>query len=385
MDLTDSGSIELLPGYIVDVWITGSDEAGNPYLAENNTEHTPLVQWRLIRIGPDIDLRGDNTVISWTNPSPVGGEDASLSIQGTNNNDQAGEITFILLEEITADQWVEVLDVETIVSIDSMTNWSATLVLPTAEVEESEIHRYQLVARDRHIDIDWVTIEPLEIKPHTARDGEALSQQIDQSKGLFVLYIIAVASLCFGVSMLVLYRREKQSQFDDEDDLLEQSETVDLAGNNPPPPLDFANAPPPTNIAPPPGFESAPPSVNTAPPPGFEATPGPNTQAPPAIASVASIPPPEVNVPLDFSDSVFAHIVNMHEIQDAPTFLSFASNYDADDNGYLRQSELERAASEYVTGGHNHPLTSTSFTDEQLLAGGWTQEQIDSARASGQI
>ena len=385
MDLTDSGSIELLPGYIVDVWITGSDEAGNPYLAENNTEHTPLVQWRLIRIGPDIDLRGDNTVISWTNPSPVGGEDASLSIQGTNNNDQAGEITFILLEEITADQWVEVLDVETIVSIDSMTNWSATLVLPTAEVEESEIHRYQLVARDRHIDIDWVTIEPLEIKPHTARDGEALSQQIDQSKGLFVLYIIAVASLCFGVSMLVLYRREKQSQFDDEDDLLEQSETVDLAGNNPPPPLDFANAPPPTNIAPPPGFESAPPSVNTAPPPGFEATPGPNTQAPPAVASVASIPPPEVNVPLDFSDSVFAHIVNMHEIQDAPTFLSFASNYDADDNGYLRQSELERAASEYVTGGHNHPLTSTSFTDEQLLAGGWTQEQINSARASGQI
>ena len=58
MDATDSGSIELLPGYIVDVWITGSDEAGNPYLAENNTEHTPLTQWRLIRVGPDINLRG---------------------------------------------------------------------------------------------------------------------------------------------------------------------------------------------------------------------------------------------------------------------------------------------------------------------------------------
>ena len=370
MDLTDSGSIELLPGYIVDVWITGSDEAGNPYLAENNTEHTPLVQWRLIRIGPDIDLRGDSTVISWNNPSPVGGEDASLSIQGTNNNDQAGEITFILLEEITADQWVEVSDVETIVNIDSMTNWSATLVLPTTEVEESEIHRYQLVARDRHIDIDWVTIEPLEIKPPTARDGEALSQQIDQSKGLFVLYIIAVASLCFGVSMLVLYRKEKQSQFDDEIDLLEQSETVDIAGDNPLHSLDFANAPPPTNIAPPPGFETA---------------SGPNTLAPPIAEPVVTFPPPEVNVPLDFSDSVFSRIVSMHDIQDAPTFLSFASNYDADDNGYLRQSELERAATEFVTGGHNHPLTSTSFTDEQLLAGGWTQEQIDAARASGQI
>ena len=135
-----------------------------------------------------------------------------MSIQGANSNENPGEITFLLLEQTFTDQWVEVSDVEVIVSIDSMANWSATLELPTSEVEESEIHRYQLVARDRHIDIDWVTIEPLEVKPHTARDGEALSQQIDESKALFVLYIIAVASLCFGVAMLVLYRREKQSQ-----------------------------------------------------------------------------------------------------------------------------------------------------------------------------
>ena len=67
------------------------------------------------------------------------------------------------------------------------------------------------------------------------------------------------------------------------------------------------------------------------------------------------------------------------------SFLSFASNYDADNNGYLRQSELERAATEFTAGGHNHPLISNTFSDEQLLAGGWTQEQIDAARASGQI
>jgi len=92
-----------------------------------------------------------------------------------------------------------------------------------------------------------------------------------------------------------------------------------------------------------------------------------------------------VNVPLDFSDSVFSRTVNTHGIHDPATFLSFASNYDADDNGYLRQSELERAAIEYTEGGHNHLLTSSTFSDEQLLAGGWTQEQIDAARASGQI
>ena len=110
----------------------------------------------------------------------------------------------------------------------------------------------------------------------------------------------------------------------------------------------------------------------------------PNTQAPP-IAAAVEISPVEVNVPLDFSDSVFSQIITTHGIHDAPTFLSFASNFDADGNGYLRKSELERAATEFTTGGHNHPLISNTFTDEQLLAGGWTQEQIDAARASGQI
>ena len=103
----------------------------------------------------------------------------------------------------------------------------------------------------------------------------------------------------------------------------------------------------------------------------------------PAVQAVA--PPPEINVPLEFSNSVFAKVISQNGIQDGAAFLSFAAGYDADGNGYLRQSELERAASEYVTGGHNQPATSPAFTDEQLIASGWTQEQIDAARASGQI
>jgi hypothetical protein len=310
-----------------------------------------------------------------------------LYVQGINNNEHAGDITFILIEEISTDSWVEVSGVETVVSIDSMANWSATLVLPTSVVDESEIHRYQLVARDRHIDIDWVTIEPLEIKPHTARDGEALSQQINASKGLFVLYIIAVASLCFGVAMLVLYRRERQSQIEDEIALLEQSDTIDITEDTIAPPLGFENAPLPTTMAPPSGFENAPPPTTMAPPPGFENAPLPTTMAPP-FASEATAPPPEINIPLDFSDSVFANIVNTHGIQDGAAFLSFASHYDADGNGYLRKSELEKAATDFVDGGHNLEgllSGSSAFTDEQLLTGGWTQEQINVARETGQI
>ncbi|HJM68147.1 MAG TPA: hypothetical protein QF716_04650, partial [Candidatus Thalassarchaeaceae archaeon] len=369
MDLTDSGSIELLPGYMVDVWITGSDEAGNPYLAENNTENTPLVQWRLIRIGPEIDLRGEHTEITWVNPSPVGGEVAVLSIHGINNNDQSGDITFILIEEISSDQWIEVSDVESIVTVESMANWSATLELSTEVVEESEIHRYQLIARDRHIDIDWVTIEPLEIKPHTARDGEALSQQIGESKGLFVLYIIAVASLCFGVSMLVLYRREKQMKIDEEESLLEQSEIIGIAENT---------------VAPPPGFDNAPPPVTVATPSGFDNIPPPNTVAPPFSNKPSTQSEPTIL--LDFSDNVFSQVLRTFGIHNSTSFLAFAGQYDEDGNGYLRKSELERAATEYVAGGHNDmTATTTGYSDEQLLAGGWTQEQIDTARDNGQI
>ena len=369
MDLTDSGSIELLPGYIVDVWITGSDEAGNPYLAENNTEHTPLTQWRLIRVGPDINLRDEPTSIYWENPSPVGGQTAKLLIQGVNENDQSGEITFVLLEEVETGRWIEVTGIETSVQLEPMANWSVVLDLPTEPVEESEIHRYQLIARDRHIDIDWVTIEPIEVKPYTARDGEALSQQIDESSGLFVLYIIAVASLCFGVSMLVLYRREKQAVVDEQIESMDQSEQADQSLATIPPPAGFEDMPPP-NPLPPPGFESAPSPVTPMPPPGFESTPPPAT---------------EVSVPLDFNDSVFSHIVSTNGIHDGASFLSFARHFDADGNGYLRQSELNRAASEYIAAGHNQPASNSAFSDEQLLSAGWTQEQIDVARSSGQI
>ena len=352
VDLTDGGAIELLPGYIVDVWVTGSDEAGNPYLADNNTEATPLTQWRLVRIGPMVDLRGESTQISWDNPSPVGGDLARLNVAGINTNNRQGEITFVLFEEISQDNWVHVNDVESTTLVAPSGNWSVTIELPTDVVEDSEIRRFQLVARDRHVDIDWVSIEPLEVKPHTARDGEALSNQINEAKGLFVLYIIAVVSLCFGVAMLVLYRREKESSLLAELDDLEQSEEAIESNAEVPPPPGFENMPPPNLVA----------------PPGFE-----------------NIPPPEATISLDFSDGVYQNIVEKFGILDGAAFLRFATHYDADGNGYLRQSEMQRAANEYVSSGHNQPPQSSAYSDDQLLAAGWTREQIDAARLSGQI
>ena len=55
LDLTDSGATTLLPSYTVDVWVSGSDEAGNPYDTVTNAMSDPFAygRWRsLVPRGP---------------------------------------------------------------------------------------------------------------------------------------------------------------------------------------------------------------------------------------------------------------------------------------------------------------------------------------------
>ena len=47
LDLTDGGATMLLPSYTIDVWVTGSDESGNPYDSQGNTISEPLASWPL--------------------------------------------------------------------------------------------------------------------------------------------------------------------------------------------------------------------------------------------------------------------------------------------------------------------------------------------------
>ncbi|MDP6899234.1 MAG: hypothetical protein QGF94_00145 [Candidatus Thalassarchaeaceae archaeon] len=346
IDLTDAGSIELLPGYMVDIWITGSDTAGNPYLAENNTEHTPLTELRIVRYGPEINLASNSTEISWDNPSPVGGEIAILQASGTNSVTQSGEITFVLLEEISTNLWIEVEDVSQTMVIDEDAPWTISLEVPTQSVEDEEIHRYQLIARDGHVDIDWVSIEPLLVKPHVARDGEALSNQIDDSTGLFVLYIIAIASLCFGVAMLVLYRREKISGMDEEFEQAEQTDLVDQDDVN--------------TVAPPPGFNSMPPpQIQTIPPPVQQPAPVATqssewsdaqllaagwTQA--QVSAHRAKEAGAMGTDLQYNDSVVNRVMEKYGLTDKAKFLAYAEFFDADGNKYLKKEELEAAAKE---------------------------------------
>ena len=62
LDLTDGGATMLLPSYTIDVWVTGSDESGNPYDSQDNTITNPLASWPLALTGPDISLRAADTM-----------------------------------------------------------------------------------------------------------------------------------------------------------------------------------------------------------------------------------------------------------------------------------------------------------------------------------
>jgi len=185
------------------------------------------------------------------------------------------------------------------------------------------------------------------VKPHVARDGEALSNQIDDSTGLFVLYIISIASLCFGVAMLVLYRREKVSGMDEEFEQAEQTDLVDQEAVN--------------TVAPPSGFDPMPPpQIQTVPPPVQQ------QQAPVATqssgwsdaqllaagwtqAQVAAHRAKEagaMGTDLHYNESVVNRVMEKYGLTDKAKFLAFAEFFDADGNKYLKKEELEAAAKE---------------------------------------
>ena len=70
LDLTDSGATTLLPSYTVDVWVSGSDEAGNPYDTVTNAMNDPFASWPMALVGPR-GLAAEATSLQWDTPVPT--------------------------------------------------------------------------------------------------------------------------------------------------------------------------------------------------------------------------------------------------------------------------------------------------------------------------
>ena len=376
LDLTDGGATALLPGYLVDVWITGSDSAGNPYDNNLNSEIEPFDTWRLVRIGPGIDLT--SSIIKWSDPSPTGGDIVTLTIEGTNVLEYEGEVKFVIQNEVSPGIWADVDDAETDLNILPNSTYDAAIDLLTFGVDSTEVERYRLVARDGHIDVDILTLESLILQPYQARDGEALGQQIEESQLTFLLYLAALFGLIFGTIMLVLYRQENSSE---DEEILPEQEQTDLVveamtseksrSDQPPPPIPVIPPPVPTS---PPGLNSPPPM-----PPGLQSPSPPAEIAPPVpnpqplqwsdeqlisqgwtteqIATwrsqqakstyEQSTPRSDVTggaAGATYSERVVSHVMQKYGITDRQSFLAAAEFFDSDGNRYLTTQELEKTA-----------------------------------------
>ncbi|MBD19212.1 MAG: hypothetical protein CMB13_06230 [Euryarchaeota archaeon] len=382
IDFTDGGATPLLPGYIVDVWVTGADRAGNPYENIANSELQPFDSWRLVRVGPSIDL--PSSVIRWSEPSPVGGENVTLSIEGVNEIGEEGMVQFQIQKEINPGIWADVGGASTELRIMGNSTYNAAIEMTTETVQQAEVERFRLVARDGHIDVDMMTLESLQIQPYQARDGEALAEQIETSQMTFLLYLAALFGLIFGTIMLVLYRQEMNSESENIDDdvqgeeqtALVEAESKGKSRSPPPPPPGISASPPPL----PPGIHVTPPSS----PPGLN-----QPVSPPAPVSNPSPPAPSQPAPLQwtdeqltaqgwsaqqistwraqqaqtaysqgstsaevtggntaarFSERVVDHVMRQHGITDRNAFLAAAEFFDSDGNRYLTTAELSKAA-----------------------------------------
>ncbi|MGB1485406.1 MAG: hypothetical protein ACPG9E_05390, partial [Poseidonia sp.] len=203
LDLTDSGATTLLPSYTVDVWVSGSDEAGNPYDTLSNSMNDPIASWPLALVGPRVDLQHESTTLQWDVPSPYEG-DTSKMIVTTENLGGNGNVVFALQELVDGGFWATVTEVD----VQATTGATLTASLPVVANEPAGSSiEYRVVAMVDGVEMDRHTVDSLLVKEETIRDGAALTQQLSTDVFSVSLFIIALVSVSFGLYAMVMRRR----------------------------------------------------------------------------------------------------------------------------------------------------------------------------------
>ncbi|MEC7626437.1 MAG: hypothetical protein VX422_05780, partial [Candidatus Thermoplasmatota archaeon] len=260
LDLTDSGATTLLPSYTVDVWISGSDEAGNPYDTISNAMDDPFASWPMALVGPRIDLQDEATTLQWDVPSPFEGETAKMVVNA-NNLGGNGNVTFALQELVDGGFWATVSAVE----VQATTGTSLSVSLPVvanAPAGSSIDHRVMVLVDG--VEMDRRSVDSLLVKQETIRDGEALSEQLSTDMFSVTLFIIALGSVSFALYAMVLRRRMLAPET--EEALADQTAVVteDMNASKPVPAL-AAVPPAPVNQPIPPPPVAAPDRTRPAP------------------------------------------------------------------------------------------------------------------------
>jgi hypothetical protein len=287
LDLTDSGATTLLPSYTVDVWVSGSDEAGNPYDTVGNSMGDPFASWPLALLGPRLDLQHESTTMQWDVPTPYEGDTATMFVK-TDNLGGNGYVEFALQQLVDGGFWSTVAIVGLDATAGNPVSGSLEVV---ANAQAGQTLEYRVVVLVDGVEMDRHTVDSLFIKEETVRDGAALSQQLSTDVFSVTLFIIALVSVSFGMYALVMRRRmlapptEEDladqtdvvaEQMDDAKDVPALDQHTTSGGEVPPPPGGLVPPPPMGATVPPP-----PPGAKVPPPP--TAATGPDRSVPPPV------------------------------------------------------------------------------------------------------
>ena len=211
IDLTDMGATTLLPSYVVDIWVSGSDATGNPFETVNNNINQPFATWPLSLLGPSISFDHSETDITWSNPSPTQNEASELEIRVQNEGGK-GNVSFVLQRLVDGGNWNE----EANTSLSVVAGIPAEAKIPVvAVVEPGESQTYRLLVLVDGVEMDRYNVDPLIVKKETIRDGDALAQQAGEGQFTIFLYLVTVVSLSAFLWMLVMYRRMKYGEEDE--------------------------------------------------------------------------------------------------------------------------------------------------------------------------
>ena len=169
LDLTDSGATTLLPSYTVDVWVSGSDEAGNPYDTIGNSMEDAFSSWPLALLGPRFDLQDEATTLQWDVPSPYVGETATMVVSAKNLGGN-GLAEFALQQLVEGGYWSTI----STVPVDAVAGNSVSASLPVvANAAAGSSVEYRVLVLVDGVEMDRHTVASLLVKEETVRDGAA--------------------------------------------------------------------------------------------------------------------------------------------------------------------------------------------------------------------
>ena len=295
------------------IWVTGSDMAGNNMQTPNgaNIDENPFASWPIERRAPVFILDDD---VTYSRSGDVSaGENVMITISVRNEGEVDGTARVRLTE----------------IHLDENLNRELTAVPIEISVSAGGRTLHHIDWQPEDTGRQWIVVT---LEDGTAVNGPTINiVGAEESsflgsifEGVNIVWTILFIGLMILLASVVLIAIRSggsaESALHGTDDMWDEDSSYEY-------------------------FEES--NVDTP-----EPTPAPEIVIPATITAPHEFP-------LDYTDDTVKHVIKQHGIHDVNGFLLYAKDFDADNNGYLKQAELEQAAESFVRAGTQAEPTSS--------------------------